>query len=119
MGNAIRDWWSGVDLWDLLFGDSDKELVENASSQVDRGMEAVENMSLPEAEKEKARQQVLDNAVSDIQETAADRGYDPAKTLQLIEDAGIKVTQLSGEKLLELFPSSCYPTGCYHRSLWL
>lgn len=101
LGNAISQWWQGVDLWDLLFGDSDKELVGEASQRVDKINNPV-NPNIVVSEEEKSSK--LMNAVANIVETSRDRGYEADKLAGMIKEAGVELQDLTGEHMLELFP---------------
>jgi len=101
LGSAISQWWQGVDLWDLLFGDSDKELVGEASQRVDKINNPV-NPNIVVSEEEKSSK--LMGAVANIVETSRDRGYEADKLAGMIKEAGVELQDLTGEHMLELFP---------------
>lgn len=94
-----------IDFIDLLFGDSRDEVVTNTARKVDNNRQNIENSAYSGEIKTRRLEQFLDNSVSDIQEFASDKELDPKQTLQMIADAGIKVHELSGSKLMEMFPN--------------
>jgi hypothetical protein len=96
IGSAIADAWSKVDLWDLMFGDDDEELVKQAKQRAERTSRG--------AATDEQKSTKLMNAISDIVDTSTDKEYKPQKMLKLIADAGVDITKLTGEHLLELFP---------------
>jgi hypothetical protein len=100
IGDQIRD----IDFMDLLFGDSRDEVVTDTAKKVDFVRESVNNTTYDDASKTKMLEQRFDNQVENIQEFASDKEFDPTQTLKMIQDAGIKVSELSGEKLFEIFP---------------
>ena len=100
----IADQIKAIDFMELIFGESNQEIVDNTSDQVSKIREQNERMGGSEEYKAEILQGQLDASVGSIVERAEDKGFDAEKTLQMIEDAGIKVTELSGERLQEIFP---------------
>ena len=100
IGDQIR----AIDFMDLLFGDSRDEVVEDTAKKVDFDRQNIENSGYSQEVKDRRLEQFFDNRISDIQEFATDKELDPKQTLQMIRDAGIQVNELSGKKLLEMFP---------------
>ena len=101
IGDQIRK----IDFIDLLFGDSKDEVVADTAKSVEFSRQNIENSAYEGEIKTRRLEQFLDNHVSDIQDFANDKELDPTQTLQMIADAGIKVNELSGSKLLEMFPN--------------
>jgi len=101
IGDRIKE----IDFMDLLFGDSRDEVVSDTASKVDFDRQNIENSGYSGEIKDRRLEQFLDNRVSDIQDFASDKELDPKQTLQMIADAGIKVHELSGSKLMEMFPN--------------
>jgi hypothetical protein len=101
IGDQIRK----IDFMDLLFGDSKDEVVADTAKSVEFSRQNIENSAYQGEIKTRRLEQFLDNHVSDIQDFANDKELDPTQTLQMIADAGIKVNELSGSKLLEMFPN--------------
>ena len=101
----IADQIKNIDFMELIFGESNQEIVDNTANQVSRVREQNEMMAGSDEYKAEILQAQLDSAVGDIVERSEDKGFDAEKTLQMIEDAGIKVTELSGERLQEIFPN--------------
>ena len=101
----IADQIKNIDFMELIFGESNQEIVDNTAKQATRAREQVAMMAGSDEYKAEILQANLDSAVGDIVERAQDKGFDAEKTLQMIEDAGIKVTELSGERLQEIFPN--------------
>ena len=93
-----------IDFMELLFGDSRDEVIENTSQKVDKSRQFIENTTYDQATKDTMLAEYLDNTVADIQDFASDKEFDPTQTLEMIKEAGIKVSELSGEKLFEIFP---------------
>ncbi len=100
----IADQISKIDFMELIFGESNKEIVDNTSDQVSKIREQNESMAGSDEYKAEILQGQLDASVGSIVERAEDKGFDAEKTLQMIKDAGIEVTELSGERLQEIFP---------------
>lgn len=101
----IADQIKNIDFMELIFGESNQEIVDNTAEQATRAREQVDRMGGSDEYKQEILTAQLDSAVGDIVERAQDKGFDAEKTLQMIEDAGIKVTELSGERLQEIFPN--------------
>ena len=101
IGEQIRK----IDFMDLLFGDSKDEVVEDTAKNVEQKRRQVEQMGGTDDQKAKHLEMVLDRQIGDIQEFAKDKELDPSQTLQMIADAGIQVQELSGAKLMEMFPN--------------
>ena len=93
-----------IDFMELLFGDSRDEVIENTSQKVDKSRQFIENTTYDQATKDTMLAEYLDNTVADIQDFASNKEFDPTQTLEMIKEAGIKVSELSGEKLFEIFP---------------
>ena len=101
----VGEQFQNIDWMDLIFGDSDSEIVEGTSKSVAGARKQVENIVGKSDEyKAEALQNLLDNATNKIVDRAHEREYDASKTLQMIDDAGIKVTELSARRLQEIFP---------------
>ncbi len=94
----------GIDFMELIFGESNQEIVDDTSDRVSKIREQNERMGGSKEYKAEILQGQLDASVGSIVERAEDKGFDAEKTLQMIEDAGIKVTELSGERLQQIFP---------------
>lgn len=101
IGDQIRN----IDFMDLLFGDSKDEVVEDTAKNVEHQRRQVARMGGTEDQQAKQLEMLLDRQIGDIQEFATDKELDPSQTLQMIADAGIQVQELSGAKLMEMFPN--------------
>ena len=101
IGEQIRK----IDFMDLLFGDSKDEVVEDTAKSVEHQRRQVARMGGDEDAQAKQMEMLLNSTVGDIQEFAKDKELDPSQTLQMIADAGIQVQELSGAKLMEMFPN--------------
>lgn len=101
----IADQIKNIDFMELIFGESNQEIVDNTANQVSRVREQNEMMAGSDQYKAEILQAQLDSAVGDIVERSQDKGFDAEKTLQMIRDAGIEVTELSGQRLQEIFPN--------------
>lgn len=101
IGEQIRK----IDFMDLLFGDSKDEVVEDTAKNVEHQRRRVARMGGNEDAQAKQMEMLLNSTVGDIQEFAKDKELDPSQTLQMIADAGIQVQELSGAKLMEMFPN--------------
>ena len=100
----IGDQIKKIDFMDLLFGDSRDEVVADTAEKVDVTRESIKNTTYDDDTKSRMMEERFDNQVADIQEFSSDNKFDPTQTLKMIQDAGIKVSELSGEKLFEIFP---------------
>ena len=96
--------FSKINWLDLIFGDSDDEIVENSAGAVDKARKDNAAMGGSDEYKAELLQGTLDAATSKIVERAQEQEYDASKTLQMIQDAGIEITELSGKRLQEIFP---------------
>ena len=100
----IADQIKNIDFMELIFGESNQEIVDNTSDQVSKIREQNERMGGSDEYKAEILQGQLDASVGSIVERAEDKGFDAEKTLQMIRDAGIEVTELSAGRLQEIFP---------------
>ena len=104
LAKLLGEAWRSIDLWDLVFGDSKDEFVTDTASKVDSNRKDIERSGYDKETKANMLEDRLDFQASEIQDFADKRDMDPSKTLQMIRDAGIEVNELSGKKLLEMFP---------------
>lgn len=94
-----------IDFMDLLFGESEKEITDDAAKRV----EATKNRKRGN-QSEEQKSAGLMNAISDIVEYRDEKNekkagsVDAEKMLEMINTAGVEASDLTGKDLLTLFP---------------
>lgn len=101
IGEQVRQ----IDIMDVLFGDSKKDVVEDTAKNVEHHRRRVSRMGGTDEQQAKQMEILLDRQIGNIQEFAQNKELDQSETLQMIADAGIKVQELSGARLMEMFPN--------------
>jgi len=96
-----------IDFMDLLFGESEGEIIGDASNRV----ESAKNRKRGN-QSEEQKSAGLMNAISDIVEYRDEKNekkagsVDAEKMLEMVTKAGVDIQELTGEHLLQLFPDA-------------
>lgn len=103
IGEQVRQ----IDIMDVLFGESEKEITDNAAQRVESARERRRGNQTDEQKSEG-----LMRAMSDIIDYRDEKNeknpgsVDAEKMLEMVKKAGVDVQELTGEHLLQLFPDA-------------
>jgi hypothetical protein len=103
IGDQIRD----IDFMDLLFGESEKEITDDAAKRVESSKSRRRGN-----QSEEQKSEGLMRAMSDIIDYRDEKNeknpgsVDAEKMLEMVTKAGVDIQELTGKNLLQLFPDA-------------